>query len=73
MNEMEFLMAILNAICGRAQRLTGDRMEVVVYPAEGPPLVIYGDNVRWIPGEGEALGGRSDHSAQSHSMPRAAS
>ena len=38
MNDKEFLMAILNAICGLAQRLTGDRMEVIVYPEKGPPL-----------------------------------
>lgn len=73
MNDKEFLMAILNAICGLAQRLTGDRMEVIVYPEKGPPLVIYGDNVRWNPGEGAAPVGQSDHSAQSHSMPHGVS
>lgn len=64
MNEKEYLMAILNAVCGLAERLTGERMEVVVYPEKGPPLVIFGDGVRWTPSSAAVPLARSDHSLE---------
>lgn len=65
MNEIEYLMAILNAICGLAERLTGERMEVIVYPKDdAPPLVIFGDGVRWVPSSRAAPVSRSDQSPE---------
>jgi hypothetical protein len=66
MNEIEYLMAILNAICGLAERLTGERMEVLVYPKDdGSPLVIFGDGVRWVPSSRAVFASRSDQTQES--------
>jgi len=42
------LMAILNAICGLAQKLTGEIMVVSVPCEDGTTLNIRGNGVTWI-------------------------
>jgi hypothetical protein len=56
MNDSEYLRAIFNAVCGLAERLTGERMIVSVHTEDGRILRTYGDRdgVAWVNSTSEA-------------------
>ncbi|WP_431861363.1 hypothetical protein [Azospirillum sp.] len=43
--------AIFSAVCGLAERLTGQRMEVTVQREDGRVLRLCGDGVTWLPAD----------------------
>lgn len=47
MTDRELLLAILNAVCGLAERVTGERMVVSVESEGGHKWNVYGDPVSW--------------------------
>jgi hypothetical protein len=69
MSERDCLLSIFNAICGLAERLTGERIVVTVDLESGGRVQCFGDGVSWEKASAAAASSLSDPPQESASMP----